>query len=507
MCRILIVDDEEQILRVLDRAIRQNIAAEVVTALTATQAESVIRDSFVDVVLADLRLTDKNGSEGLQLLGYVKDQSPKTRIVIMTGYGSPEIEKESYSKGAAYYVEKPIDVRALIDHLLILGVASPITLGVGGDRPIEVMLIGHSPGPRQFLSAILSEEVGMRTLMVSGFAAAFDRINEGRPDVILLDLAIPHRDTGGFIRKVIAGDRVPIVAIKPAAERILDPDILHLVQEGALTVISTARPLHYSMETALDLIQQLRRAVRDRRVPPPLPRQHHHHQHHQQPPPATAAHAAAAAVVVLADSGHASDPVVAIGASTGGTEAVARILAGFPPGCPAAVVALHMPDRFIGSYANRLRQTCRVEVREARDGDEVRKGTVLIAPGNRQLYVRRVRGRCLVKLAYHDDGTSLQCPSLDLLFGSVAEACGPNAVGVILTGTGTDGAEGLLAMKRRGAATIAQDEATCVVFGMPGEAVRRGAAGEVCPLEEISERIMQQAAAKLQAAGQDGGAE
>jgi two-component system, chemotaxis family, protein-glutamate methylesterase/glutaminase len=187
-----------------------------------------------------------------------------------------------------------------------------------------------------------------------------------------------------------------------------------------------------------------------------------------------------------------TDKVVAVGASTGGTEALRLILESLPPDAPGLVVVQHMPEAFTRAFAERLDKTCRIEVKEAETGDRVHPGRALIAAGNHHLLVRRSGAQYKVDVV---DGphVSRHRPSVDVLFRSVAQAAGPNSVGVLLTGMGRDGADGLLEMKHVGAATIAQDEATSVVFGMPKEAIVLGAADEVVPLPEIAATLLRRA--------------
>jgi len=182
--------------------------------------------------------------------------------------------------------------------------------------------------------------------------------------------------------------------------------------------------------------------------------------------------------------------IVAIGASTGGVQAVQTILQRLPADAPGIVLVQHMPENFTSAFARRMNEICEVEVWEARDGDTVSPGKVLIAPGNRHMLLSRSGAVYCVRL---DDGNrvSLHKPSVDVLFLSVAEFAGRNAVGVILTGMGADGADGLGQMRKAGARTIAQDEATCVVFGMPKEAIERGGVDEVLPIHRISDRIIE----------------
>jgi two-component system chemotaxis response regulator CheB len=188
-----------------------------------------------------------------------------------------------------------------------------------------------------------------------------------------------------------------------------------------------------------------------------------------------------------------TDKVVAIGASTGGTEALREILEAMPPDAPGTVIVQHMPEVFTRAFADRLNQTCRIEVKEAAAGDRVLEGRALIAPGNRHTVLVRSGAHYVVDV---QDGplASRHRPSVDMLFRSVARSAGPNAVGVILTGMGRDGAEGLMEMKRAGAATLAQDEASCVVFGMPKEAIELGGVDQVLPLGRIAAAILLRAA-------------
>jgi two-component system chemotaxis response regulator CheB len=184
-----------------------------------------------------------------------------------------------------------------------------------------------------------------------------------------------------------------------------------------------------------------------------------------------------------------TDKVVALGASTGGTEALRTILEAMPPDAPGLLVVQHMPEGFTRAFADRLDRSCRIEVKEATDGDRVLEGRALIAPGQRHLILHPSGGHYVVEVG---DGplVSRHRPSVDVLFRSVAAAAGPNAVGAILTGMGDDGADGLLEMERAGAATLAQDEASSVVFGMPKAAIERGAVDQVVPLEQMAALVL-----------------
>jgi chemotaxis response regulator CheB len=189
------------------------------------------------------------------------------------------------------------------------------------------------------------------------------------------------------------------------------------------------------------------------------------------------------------------ETLLAIGASTGGTEAIHDVLVELPVETPGIVITQHIPKLFSGPFAQRLNRACAIEVREALDGDEIRPGLALVAPGDVHMLVRRVGGRYVVQL---QDGPKVcyQRPAVDVMFASVASAAKANAVGALLTGMGADGAQGLLAMKKAGASTMAQDEATCVVYGMPREAFRMGATQRVLPLSSIASALLREAASK-----------
>jgi two-component system chemotaxis response regulator CheB len=184
--------------------------------------------------------------------------------------------------------------------------------------------------------------------------------------------------------------------------------------------------------------------------------------------------------------------IIAIGASTGGTDALREFLQAMPPGCPGIVIVQHMPEGFTRAFADRLNRECNIEVKEAADGDQVVNGRALIAPGNHHLLVQRSGSACVARIT---EGAlvSRHRPSVDVLFRSVAKSVGGNAVGVIMTGMGDDGAQGLLEMRNCGAQTIAQDESSCVVFGMPKEAIARAAAVAVVPLRRIAETALKMA--------------
>jgi two-component system chemotaxis response regulator CheB len=311
---------------------------------------------------------------------------------------------------------------------------------------------------------------------------AMDKMRHRRPDVIVLDLEMPRMDGLSFLRKIMSEDPLPVVVCSGVAGRGTEA-ALRAMEEGALEVIAKPKLAvrEFLEESAILLVDAVRGAAAARLRPGRQPAQTRPLAGATPQPPAR--HALRVT----------TDKVVAIGASTGGTEALSEILQTMPPDAPGMVIVQHMPEVFTRSFAERLDGLCRVEVKEAATGDRVTPGRALVAPGNRHTVVVRTGAHYETEV---QDGplVSRHRPSVDVLFRSVAQAAGPNALGVILTGMGDDGADGLLEMRRAGAATIAQDEESCVVFGMPKAAIDRGAADSVFPLAGIPGAIQRRSA-------------
>ena len=354
-------------------------------------------------------------------------------------------------------------------------------------RVLSVLVVDDSAVVRQAATAILSQDPGIVVTVAADPYIALDKMGRSRPDVILLDLEMPRMDGLTFLRKIMTEDPIPVVVCSGLAAR-GTAIAIRALEEGAVEVL--AKPqlgvrdfLHDSAATLIEVIREAAEVrVRRREVASPLlPR---HSADVVLPPTAPPGHARR-----RTDRQCGSTDLIAIGASTGGTEALRTILSAMPEDAPGILVVQHMPERFTAAFAQRLDQVCRIEVKEAAPGDCVVRGRALIAPGNRHLVLRRHNARYEVDLA---DGprVSRHRPSVDVLFRSVAQAAGAHAVGVILTGMGDDGAAGLLEMKGAGAATIAQDERTSVVFGMPKEAIARGAADRVLPLPGIAAAML-----------------
>ena len=342
-------------------------------------------------------------------------------------------------------------------------------------RLLNVLVVDDSAVVRQMMSALLSSSRGFAVAAAADPFIAMDKMKRQRPDVILLDLEMPRMDGLSFLRKVMAEDPIPVVVLSSLAGPGTEAS-LRALEEGALEIVAKPRlgVKDFLHEQAVTLVEAVRGAAEAR---PRRPRT-------SARPPARVDAGAILPSRVDPPLRLTTDKVVAIGASTGGTEALREILESLPPDAPGIVIVQHMPEVFTAAFAERLNRTCRVEVKEAANGDRVLDGRALIAPGNRHTLLRRSGAHYTVEVV---DGplVSRHRPSVDVLFRSVAQAAGPNAVGVILTGMGNDGAAGLLEMRKAGAVTLAQDEATCVVFGMPKEAIACGAVDVVLPLPRI----------------------
>jgi two-component system chemotaxis response regulator CheB len=346
---------------------------------------------------------------------------------------------------------------------------------------LRVLVVDDSAVVRQGVRLLLEHEPGLVVEVASDPLIARQKMKSHRPDVLLLDLEMPRMDGLTFLRELMREEEpVPVVVCSglagPGSEM-----AVRALEEGAVEII--AKPSlgvgDFLRESRARLVESLRGAARARsrlaRRRPPAPEETRQPERPVSP--------------LLSVT---TDKVVAVGASTGGTEALRQFLEPMPPDSPGLVIVQHMPEQFTTAFAKRLNELCRIEVREAAPGDWVQQGRALIAPGNRHLRVKRSGGHYRVEVL---DGprVSGHRPSVDVLFHSVARAAGANAVGVLLTGMGEDGADGLLAMRQAGAATIAQDEASCVVFGMPRAAIERGAVDAVLPLGAIGEAVRRRA--------------
>ena len=345
---------------------------------------------------------------------------------------------------------------------------------------IRVLIVDDSAVVRQTLSEVLSSDPEIEVIATAAdpFVAA-ERMREQTPDVITLDIEMPRMDGLTFLQKIMAQHPIPVVICSSLVEEGAQ-STLKALEYGAVDVI--AKPRFGSKQFLEDSRVTLCWAVKGAAAA----RLHTVRPTRVVEPKLTADAILSPATHAMAET---TEKVVVIGASTGGTEALKTLLETLPPDAPCIVIVQHMPEMFTRAFANRLDGLCHITVKEAESNDTVLRGRALIAPGNHHLLLKRSGARYYVDIK---EGP-LVCrhrPSVDVLFRSAARYAGQNAVGVILTGMGDDGASGMLEMKQAGAVTIAQDEATCVVFGMPKEAIKLGGAGKVLPLDAIAGAIL-----------------
>jgi two-component system, chemotaxis family, protein-glutamate methylesterase/glutaminase len=343
-----------------------------------------------------------------------------------------------------------------------------------GRTETDVLIVDDSAVVRQLMTAFLGEESGMSVRTAADPLIAMRKIEARRPDAIVLDLEMPRMDGLTFLRRIMAEDPIPVVICSS-----LVPDgselAIRALQLGAVDVIlkpkvTAGEPLARWREIFIDRVIAATQANLSRRIFSPL----------QGP----------RAVPIPLGRVRPVDAAIVMGASTGGTEAVAEILRSLPADAPASVVVQHMPSPFTAAFAKRLDSFCAVRVREAVAGEVLEQGTALIAPGNRHLSLSRTRPNVIDVVLDECAPVNRHRPSVDVLFNSAARVLGASAIGVLMTGMGSDGAKGLLELRKAGAVTIAQDEATSVVFGMPRAAIEAGAAVHVLPLQRIAETLI-----------------
>ena len=338
---------------------------------------------------------------------------------------------------------------------------------------IKVLIVDDSAIVRKLLGDALASEPDLEVVGTAPDPyVARDKILRLRPDVLTLDIEMPRMDGLTFLKKLMRFHPMPVVVVSSVAQS-SSRAALEALECGAVDVLAKPGGPYSIGELKQDLPAKIRAAAGARIGA-----------WHTRIDTVAREHQPRLAPVPIVCPNRAE--VIAIGASTGGTEAIRAVLAAMPESSPGIVVVQHIPAVFSRAFANRLNDVCRVEVKEAADGDVVAPGLALIAPGNFHMKLERRAGGGYGVVVEDGPRVCYQRPSVDVLFHSVAEAAGADAIGVILTGMGADGAEGLLRMKQAGARTIAQDESSSVVFGMPREAVRRGAVDRVLPLERIA---------------------
>jgi two-component system, chemotaxis family, protein-glutamate methylesterase/glutaminase len=338
------------------------------------------------------------------------------------------------------------------------------------DRKIRVLIVDDSAIVRKMLAEALAHEPDLEVVGTAPDPfVARDKILSLRPDVLTLDIEMPRMDGLTFLKKLMKFHPLPVIVISSLAQS-SSQTALDALQCGAVEVLAKPGGPYSVGELKQDLPHKVRAAAAARVG---------------SAKPQTAALVPAAPLVL---AGASSSTVIAIGASTGGTEALREVLMGLPGNMPGIVIVQHIPAVFSTAFANRLNDLCKLRVKEAADGDRLTAGLALIAPGNFHMTLRKTGGEYRVAIQ-GGERVCYQRPSVDVLFESVAEVAKGDAIGAILTGMGSDGAQGLLKMKRAGARTIAQDEASCVVFGMPREAIRMGAVDRVTPLQKVAAEL------------------
>jgi len=336
---------------------------------------------------------------------------------------------------------------------------------------IKVLIVDDSAVIRRVFAEELSRERGIEVVGTAPDPyVARDKIVHLKPDVITLDIEMPRMDGLTFLKKIMHYFPLPVIIVSSLTEK-GGKLALEALSLGAVEVISKPSAAYSAKDMGIQLADKIRAAA---------------HVNLQQRASQNKAFAPAKTNIHTQALSSTTGKIIAIGASTGGTEAIRTVLSGMPVNAPGIVIVQHMPAKFTASFAERLNDLCAVNVKEAEDGDSVINGKALIAPGNYHMLLKRSGARYYVQvkkgpLVHH------QRPAVDVLFKSVAQYSGSNAVGVLLTGMGADGGEGLLRMKQAGARTIAQDEKSCVVYGMPKVAVQLDAVEKVASLADIAE--------------------
>jgi len=339
---------------------------------------------------------------------------------------------------------------------------------------IRVLVVDDSAVVRKVFSEMLSRERGIEVIGTAPDPyVARDKIVKLKPDVVTLDIEMPRMDGLTFLKKLMKYYPLPVIIVSSLTQK-GSALAMEALSAGALEVISKPSAAYSVGDMSVQLADKIRAVahvdLRGRipapQAPTPVP---------ERPAPSLS---------------QTTGKVIAIGASTGGTEAIRTVIQAIPPNAPGIVIVQHMPAKFTASFAERLNSLGQIRVKEAENGDSVVNGQALLAPGNYHMLLRRSGARYYVEvktgpLVHH------QRPAVDVLFRSVSKAAGANAVGILMTGMGADGAAGLLEMKQAGAVTIAQNEESCVVFGMPKEAIKKNAVDKGVPLDDIARTALE----------------
>jgi two-component system chemotaxis response regulator CheB len=344
--------------------------------------------------------------------------------------------------------------------------------GAGVLKKIKVLIVDDSAIVRKVFSQELSKypDIEIVGTAPDPFVAR-DKILKLKPDVITLDVEMPRMDGVTFLRKLMKYYPIPVIIVSSLTQK-GGKLTLEALDIGAVDVIAKPGGSFSVGDMSGQLLEKIRAASKVRML----------RENTNSRPDSEKVEPMKA----LAETSH---KIIAIGASTGGTEALKEVLSKMPVNSPGILVVQHMPAKFTTAFAERLDGLCQIRVREAKDGDSVTPGTALIAPGNLHMILRRSGARYYVEVK-NGPMVHHQRPAVDILFKSTAKYAGPNSIGAILTGMGVDGAAGLLEMKQAGAGTIAQDENTCIVFGMPKESIKLGAVDKVVPIYQVAHEII-----------------
>ncbi|GAA0755191.1 chemotaxis response regulator protein-glutamate methylesterase [Ideonella azotifigens] len=356
---------------------------------------------------------------------------------------------------------------------------------------IKVMVVDDSAVVRQVVAGMLSATPGIVVIAaVADPLLAMERMKQQWPDVIVLDVEMPRMDGITFLRKIMSERPTPVVICSTLTEKGAKTT-LEAMAAGAVAIVTKPKLglKQFLVEASNDLVSTVKAAARAnvRRLSPRA----------EGAAPLTAPVKHTADVILAPASGspramaQTTERVIAIGTSTGGTQALEEVLTMLPRVSPGILIVQHMPEKFTAAFAARLDSICQIQVKEAETNDRIVPGRALIAPGGKHVLMKRSGAQYMVEVV---DGplVNRHRPSVDVMFRSVAKAAGVNALGIIMTGMGDDGAAGLLEMRNAGARTVAQDEESCVVFGMPKEAIKRGGVERIVPLGGVAQEIMKQ---------------
>jgi two-component system chemotaxis response regulator CheB len=353
---------------------------------------------------------------------------------------------------------------------------------------IKVMVVDDSAVVRQVVTQAIASDPGIEVIATAQDPVfALEKMKSLWPDVLVVDIEMPRMDGLTFLKKIMAEHPTPVIICSSLAEKGAQVT-MEALSAGAFTIITKPKMgvKSFLQDSANDIVTAIKSAARAnmgavRRMATASAA--------LSPPPKLTADAMLASHHTGANMYGTTDRLVAIGTSTGGTQALEAVLTRLPAVCAGIVIVQHMPEKFTAMFAERLNGLCKIEVREAQNGDRVIPGRALIAPGGRHMMLKRSGAQYYVEVA---DGplVNRHKPSVDVLFRSVAQVAGKNALGIIMTGMGDDGARGMKEMHDAGAPTVAEDESTCVVFGMPKEAIKLGGVDKIVPLDRIPQEIV-----------------